>query len=93
MESSKGGLLPDDCQPSGHIPVTVLDDKEIRKNIAVFLRDLANKLENDEVSEKSQQAISEFFMKFLFIDEISKVEEDEMMKFLSLGWYVYTKIK
>ena len=69
---------------------------QARKNVATFLRGLADRLENSEMSEDSQKNISEFFMKFLFLAEtLEKVDVDQnedFLKFLSLGWYVYTQI-
>lgn len=68
-------------------------DKDVKKKVVTFLRELADKLEADQLSNDATLHISQFFMKFCFIDALSKgddtPESEEMVKFLSLGWYIY----
>ena len=64
-----------------------------KENVVIFLRDLATKLENNELSDETALKITEFFMKFNFIDSMFASEENaDVLKFLSLGWYVYTHL-
>jgi hypothetical protein len=69
---------------------------ENNKKIIEYLRHTANLIENNEVDEKTLQNAGEFYMKNLFINEIEKVdctiEEKDMLKFLTLGWYIYNFI-
>jgi hypothetical protein len=65
--------------------------------VVKFLRDLATKLENDELHDEVALQATEFFMKLNFMESCERSEEDseedsDVMKFLSLGWYIYTHI-
>ena len=87
-------------------------DQRIKNEIVKFLRNLADRLESNSLPNSEALQISEFFMKFKFVnslfDDIKKrinecnecdqeeesnecdnEENEEMYKFLSLGWYVY----
>ncbi len=88
-------------------------DSRVRKDVAIFLRDLADKLETGSLSSSDTAQISEFFMKFNFLKKIAvssgeqsipketesgeseesdEEESDDILKFMSLGWYVYTHL-
>lgn len=73
-------------------------DRLIQLNIVKFLRELADKLENNDLGEDAKKHITEFFMRFNFVSKLfEKIDpdnpsEDEVLKFLSLGWYVYTQL-
>ena len=64
-----------------------------------FLRELANSVENKQLNSKQLQSIGEFFMSYKFqeqairslnyTDEDEDMSEEELLKFISLGWYVY----
>ena len=58
-----------------------------------FLRELANSIENNELSSNQLQCIGEFFMKYKFIDNINSTDKMDMMKFLVLGWFIYGMIE
>jgi hypothetical protein len=65
--------------------------------VVKFLRDLATKLENDELHDEVALQATEFFMKLNFMESCERSEGDseedsDVMKFLSLGWYIYTHI-
>ena len=61
-----------------------------RKELVKFLRELSNSIENNDIEDKKLLEISKFFMKFKFDD--GEYERDEMVKYMSLGWYIYTYI-
>lgn len=63
---------------------------ENRKELVKFLRELSNSIENNDIEDKKLVEISKFFMKFKFDD--GEYERDEMVKYMSLGWYIYTYI-
>lgn len=72
-------------------------DAQVRKDVVNFLRDLANKLETDSLNPEETTQISEFFMKFQFVQSLFNDMEDgssdqDIMKFMSLGWYVYSHL-
>ena len=57
-----------------------------------FLRDLANSIEKQELTPKQLQDIGEFFMSYQFQEQTqngANFSKKELIKFLSLGWYVY----
>jgi len=64
------------------------------KKIIDFLRQVANSIEQQEVNEYTLQSAGEFYIKNLFMKEIEKVEckleEKDIFKFLTMGWYIYT---
>ena len=75
-------------------------EQKVKDDIAGFLRDLADKMEKNSLPPVAVRQISELFMKFHFFnslldnidentDENVNDESEEMVKFLSLGWYVY----
>jgi hypothetical protein len=78
-------------------------DAQVRKDVVVFLRDLADKLESNSLSPEATAQISEFFMKFNFVKALFSDMEDtpestdespeqDVLKFMSLGWYVYNHL-
>lgn len=68
----------------------------MKQELIKFLRELADGLEKEEIEEKEQSYISEFFMKYKFMDGIMQMmnqedkDKDEIIKYFSLGWYIYT---
>lgn len=69
--------------------------EDIRNIIVIFLRKLALDIENNNVSDVIFKDVSEFYMKFLFlryVKETESVDRDNLMKYFSMGWYVYTML-
>jgi len=70
-------------------------DSSDNARLAPFLRYLADSLEKNTLSPEQTQRIGEFFMSYLFAEEVKNdVEppEDDFKKFVVLGWYVYKQI-
>ena len=65
-----------------------------RKELVKFLRELSNSIENNDIKDEKLLEISKFFMKFKFDENgvYGEYEKDEMVKYMSLGWYIYTYI-
>ncbi len=64
-------------------------------NLIEFLKSLTKSLEKNELDDTKISRISEFFMSYNFQDQTNEEEEfqdEELVKFLSLGWYVYTHL-
>ncbi len=71
-----------------------------------FLRETADSLENRTLSNPQLQRLSEFYMSYLFAQEIENdkkqtkrlsrkrrdMTNQDFMKFISLGYYVYNHI-
>lgn len=67
---------------------------DTRADISRYLRDLADGIDNDTLSPEITSKISEFFTQMLFAKSLTEdKEQEDMMKFLSLGWYIYTHLK
>ena len=59
-----------------------------------FLRNLANDIENNNIEDEKLLNISQFMINYHFQNE--EISDDysrnDMIKFLSLGWYIYTQL-
>lgn len=74
---------------------------EQSEQLIPFLRKLADAIENKELAHVQLQSIGEFFMSYQFQEQAYKdaenntvsneynFSEKELIKFVSLGWYVY----
>ena len=74
---------------------------EQSEQLIPFLRKLADAIENKELAQVQVQSIGEFFMSYQFQEQAYKdaenntvsneynFSEKELIKFVSLGWYVY----
>ena len=69
---------------------------ENNKKIIDFLRNTAELIEKNEIDEQSFQLAGEYYMRYLCkteIDEVdAKLEEKDLVKFLTVGWYIYNII-
>jgi hypothetical protein len=69
---------------------------ENNKKIIEFLRNTAELIEKNEISEQSLQIAGEYYMRHLCKAEIDDVnatlEEKDLVKFLTVGWYIYNII-
>lgn len=71
-----------------------MNNNEILVN---FLKELANKIENNQIENNNIIKISQFMMSYNF-ESSNNNENDEdfsrgdLIKFLSLGWYIYTQV-
>ena len=70
------------------------------QRLITFLRDLTSSLERGELCQLQLQSVGEFFMSYQFQERAvqdsdestpdpSRFSQAELIKFLSLGWYVY----
>ena len=61
-----------------------------------FLRNLANDIENNNIEHENLLKTSQFMMNFQFQNQQDEQSDDysrdDMIKFLSLGWYIYTQL-
>jgi hypothetical protein len=67
------------------------------KILSPFLRKLADDLDNGKLSAEQKQKLGEFYMSWLLQQSEEDPEEDndedyDALKFLTMGWYVYTQI-
>lgn len=67
------------------------------RELIVFLRDLADSIEEKNVVPSQLEKVGEFFMSYQFRNQLASVSDaqsgefskEDLLKFLSLGWYVY----
>tara|TARA_Y100000389_G_C17341054_1_gene453356 strand:- start:288 stop:554 length:267 start_codon:yes stop_codon:yes gene_type:complete len=75
-------------------------DNDSTEKLIPFLRNLADGIENKTIAPQQLQSIGEFFMSYQFreqaikdsdtsIEEETQFNKEEIIKFVSLGWYVY----
>lgn len=64
----------------------------MEKELPKFLRNLADSIENNTISEVELRKVSEFYMSLLFSQKIASSPEKDHMKFLILGWYIYNQL-
>jgi hypothetical protein len=61
------------------------------KLIIDFLKETITKFENNTLTENERFEITEFYLKYnyKYINTDDDIEEDNMKKYLTLGWYIY----
>lgn len=82
-----------------------MDSNTTNEDLIEFLRKLADGIEQSTILDYQLQSVGEFYMSHTlkdklyinnnFISEESKEDEfdpDEVMKFITLGWWIYTNI-
>lgn len=70
------------------------------KRLIPFLRNLADSIENETISQRRCNRVGEFYMSYQFQEQaldddinvstnIDEYSPDELMKFIILGWWIY----
>ena len=57
-----------------------------------FLKELASKIETNELSAPKLEKVGTFFMSYKFM-ESNDLDKTDFIKFLVLGWYIYNILK
>ena len=70
---------------------------ENNDKIINFLRNTADLIEKNEIDEQNLQLAGEYYMRYLLQTEVDNVqnatiEEKDLVKFLTTGWYIYNII-
>jgi len=74
---------------------TINEQPEIDNKILVpFLRSITKQIEDGTISETTKRLVGELYMTLHFKNELKNntLSENDMSKFLVLGWYIYTSI-
>lgn len=71
--------------------------KEISRangQLVAFLRMLANDIENNNATERDREIAVDIHGRVKMIDALSQeqVQEDDLMKYMAMGWQVYNAI-
>jgi hypothetical protein len=79
--------------------MTTTIDNENKKELNLFLNELTDSIKNDALSAEQLQHISEFYISYKLSQNITKstiskesddIEDIDVIKFITLGWYIYT---
>jgi hypothetical protein len=66
------------------------------KQLIIFLRNLANNLENGKLSSEQTLNIGEFYISYQFQNQLKENTEEfnetNIKKYLFIGWYIYCMI-
>tara|TARA_Y100000996_G_C22514843_1_gene639966 strand:+ start:249 stop:512 length:264 start_codon:yes stop_codon:yes gene_type:complete len=60
-----------------------------------FLKEILDKLENNQLNDDQLAKIGQFRISYLYENQNEndiEYSQDELVKFLSLGWYIYTQL-
>jgi len=59
-----------------------------------FLKELVREMENDEMDPIVYKELSEFYVRLMFLlsYKIKPMEDENIIKYLSLGYYIYSNI-
>jgi|UppTromicrDC3135_1034486.scaffolds.fasta_scaffold01868_1 hypothetical protein len=68
-----------------------MDNDLILKSMGSFLRNLANNIENNTLSNNDIKKLFEFYIKFKF-DDNNNNSNDYNLKYFTLGWYIYNNL-
>lgn len=63
-----------------------------QEDLIEFMETITEKLKNKILSEDELKHVSEFYMAYKFTDIRNDLTDQELIKFLSLGWYIYKNI-
>jgi hypothetical protein len=74
----------------------VQEENTTDKDLIIFLRDLADAIENEKIEDTNKQLVGEFYMKYKFSTTSKKLfenmDEEDIHKFFFLGWFIYCVI-
>jgi hypothetical protein len=59
------------------------------EDIIKILKTIISEIEIGEISDEKKQRIKEFIIREEFQEKIVNFSQDEITKFLFLGWYIY----
>ena len=65
--------------------------------LVTFLRELADSVESNTIQSDQLKSIGEFYMSYKFNEQKNgngdnDIEDIDTIKFLTLGWFIYTQI-
>jgi len=63
------------------------------KQLVKFLRDLADDLEKEKITDEKKKIIGEFYLDFTFSQEENILKNKDIYKYLTMGWFVYNNLK
>ena len=68
------------------------DENKTTNLIAGFMRSVADNLEKGQIPPEKLETIADFFVTYTSEPTQDQIEND-MIKYLTMGWYVYSNIK
>lgn len=61
--------------------------------LAEFFESLASKLKTNLSSASEIQSMTQFYLKFNFEQRQNQDDDEQMLNFLFLGWYIYSQFQ
>lgn len=61
----------------------------MRDEIVTFLKKLADEMQNKTLTLDEERLISEFYLTFQYLQ--TPTPADETLKYLAMGWYIYSQ--
>ena len=58
--------------------------------LKIFLKSILDNIENGQLTQTQQLMLSEFYLRYKFNNDCVTTEHDDFIKFLTLGWYIYS---
>ena len=63
-----------------------------KEKLIIFLRDLAINIEQNKLNNDKLANVSKFYMSWKFKEDEGEYCKEELLKYLSLGWYIYNHL-
>jgi len=60
------------------------------EKLIIFLRKLVADIEQNKLDKNKLANVSQFYMRWQFAEDEGEYSYNELLKYLSLGWYMYT---
>lgn len=67
------------------------DPQTVYKATSNFLRTLADDLDQGKLNSEQARKVFEFFVEYSF-STIKPESDEDIIRFLALGWYIYTQL-
>ena len=65
-----------------------------KEDFITKLKSITQNYENNKYDEKTNQYISQFIINLDFINDVNNnIPNKDFLKFLSLGWYIYSNLQ
>ena len=91
-QSDALGNIPHSMTPE---ETKMCDNVSSKEEIILFLRNLADSIENNTLQSEQLEKVGEFFMSYKMTQNENKNTEEEfdtmdVIKFITMGWYIYS---
>ena len=64
------------------------DDK-----LLIFLQELIQKIQTNSLEKDRRLELIDFYMKYNRPDNVEDLDDNDVLKFLCMGWYIYNELE